>query len=123
MAEPNHCAFGKTGEDLACDELARRGYAILERRYRTRAGEIDIVAMDGTVLVFVEVKTRHSRRYGSAAEAITAGKRRQLASMAADYIARRRPRATACRFDVVTVRVEGGAPAVEVIPRAFAADE
>ena len=53
MACSQHCAIGKSGEDLACDELTSRGYAVLERRYRTRAGEIDIVARDGTALVFV----------------------------------------------------------------------
>ena len=51
-------ARGKIGEDLACRELERRGYAILARRYRSRVGEIDIVASDGPTLVFVEVKTR-----------------------------------------------------------------
>jgi putative endonuclease len=124
MATSRHCAFGKSGEDLACDELLRRGYAVLDRRYRTRAGEIDIVAMDGAVLVFVEVKARHSARHGTPAEAITARKRRQIAAMAADYLFRRRPQAAGCRFDVVMVTVgPGGTPAVEVIPRAFAADE
>jgi putative endonuclease len=124
MPAPNHCDVGKSGEDLASAALERRGYAILERRYRTRGGEIDIVAMDGEVLVFVEVKTRYSSRFGSPAEAITRQKRRQIVSMAADYLARRRPVATGCRFDVVTVTLGAlGGPAVEVIPRAFAADE
>jgi len=51
-------AFGKTGEDLACRELERRGYEILDRRYRRRGGELDIVARDGPTIVFVEVKAR-----------------------------------------------------------------
>jgi hypothetical protein len=51
-------ALGKSGEDLACRELERRGYAIVARRFRVRSGELDIVARDGAVLVFVEVKTR-----------------------------------------------------------------
>jgi len=54
--------LGKTGEDLACEELERRGYAIVTRRYRRRGGEIDIIARDGRTMVFVEVKARGSAR-------------------------------------------------------------
>ena len=57
-------ALGESGEEQACRELRRRGYAILARRYRTRHGEIDIVARDGEVLVFVEVKTRSTEAFG-----------------------------------------------------------
>ena len=64
-------ALGKTGEDLAVEELERRGYAILARRYRTRHGEIDIVARDGETTVFVEVKARADAECGTAAEAVT----------------------------------------------------
>src|SRR5439155_24830035 len=62
-------SLGKTGEDLACRELERRGYAILERRYGQRRGELDIIARDGRTIVFVEVKTRHGRAFGAAIEA------------------------------------------------------
>ena len=71
-------ALGKTGEDLACAELERRGYAILARRYRRRGGEFDIIARDGATLVFVEVKAREGREFGDGAEAVT------LAEAAAD---------------------------------------
>src|SRR5207248_1437808 len=71
--------FGKSGEDLACGELERRGYAIIARRYRCRSGELDIVARDGPTIVFVEVKTRESREYGEAAESVTWFKRRRMA--------------------------------------------
>jgi putative endonuclease len=122
VAKSQHCALGKTGEDLACDELRRRGYAILDRRYRTRSGELDIVARDGGVLVFVEVKTRASSRYGAPSDALTPAKCRQVAAMAADYLVRRRPRAHGCRFDVVAVTFDDtGRPAIEVIPNAFEA--
>jgi putative endonuclease len=124
MAASQHCALGKTGEDLACDELSARGYAILDRRYRTRAGEIDIVARDGDALVFVEVKTRRSARYGMPFEAITRAKRRKIVRMASDYLARRRPRARSCRFDVVSIVVDPrGRAAIELIRHAFAADD
>ena len=124
MATSQHCALGKSGEDLACDELLRRGYAIVDRRYRTRAGEIDVVARDGTALVFIEVKTRRSTRCGMPADAITQRKRRQIVLMASDYLARRRPHARSCRFDVVSVAIDGyGRAAITVIPGAFRADE
>ena len=64
-------ALGKTGEDLACAELTRRGYAILARRYRTRRGEIDIIARDGPTIVFVEVKAREGHEFGEAAHGRT----------------------------------------------------
>jgi putative endonuclease len=95
--------LGKSGEDLAVEELQRRGYAILARRYRTRHGEIDVVARDGETTVFVEVKARTTGRFGGAAEAVTPWKQRRLVSMATDYLARRRLTDRACRFDVITV--------------------
>ena len=96
-------ALGISGEDLACAELVRRGYAILERRYRTRHGEIDIVARDGDTLVFVEVKVKVTEEFGTAAEAVTRRKQRRVASMAAEYLARNRLSEVACRFDVVAI--------------------
>lgn len=113
--------LGKSGEDLAVAELTRRGYAILARRYRTRHGEIDIVARDGDTVVFVEVKARTTREFGMAAEAVTGWKQRRLTAMAVDYLARHRLTDRPCRFDVVAIMPkESGAPAVEVFPNAFA---
>jgi putative endonuclease len=124
MRHASHLVLGESGEDLACAALERRGYAILERRYRTRSGEIDIIARDAHVLVFVEVKTRRGRRLGSPADAVTVWKRRKLAVMAADYLARRRPATSHCRFDVVAVTISGSdAPDVVVIPNAFSVGE
>ena len=57
-------ALGKSGEDLACAELERRGYAIVARRYRRRGGEMDIIARDGATMVFVEVKAREGHAFG-----------------------------------------------------------
>src|SRR5215216_2800535 len=107
------------GEDLACAELRRRGYAILERRYRTRFGEIDIVARDGDTTVFVEVKARTADAFGGGAEAVTAWKQRRVTQMAVDFIARRRLHDRPCRFDVVVVDVSNGATHVAVYPQAF----
>jgi putative endonuclease len=112
-------ALGKTGEDLACTELARRGYAILARRYRTRRGEIDIIARDGPTIVFVEVKTREGHEFGEAAEAVTRLKRHRIAELALDYTMRHRLTDCPCRFDVVSIHFEAGVPIVEVLQNAF----
>jgi len=113
-------SLGKAGEDLACRELERRGYAILERRYRIRRGEFDVIARDGETLVFVEVKARATSGYGSAAEAVTTHKRRQLCGLAEAYLARRDWGDRPCRFDVVTVVMgRGGQARVDVLVNAF----
>ncbi len=121
MARLDRITLGKQGEELACRELKRRGYAILARRYRTRFGEIDIIARDGPALVFVEVKTRSSTAYGTAAEAVTGRKQAKISLMASEFLLRRRSAlAVPCRFDVVAVAAEEGrAPVVEVIRGAF----
>jgi putative endonuclease len=95
--------LGRTAEDLAAAELERRGYAILARRYRTRHGEIDLIARDARTLVFVEVKARTTGEFGSGLEAVTRHKQRRLASMAAEYLARSGLADVPCRFDVVAI--------------------
>src|SRR5713101_2164041 len=112
-------ALGKTGEDLACQELERRGYAIVARRYRRRRGELDIIARDGPTLVFVEVKARDDRRYGQAAEAVTLMKRRRIRKLALEYMTRHRLGECPCRFDVVSIHLDGGQPIIEVYQNAF----
>ena len=112
-------AFGKTGENRAVDELERRGYAILARRYRTRHGEIDIVARDDETTVFVEVKARATAEFGTAAEAVTRRKQLKLASMARDYLARNDLSNARCRFDVVAIDGVGESAVVTVYKNAF----
>ena len=96
-------ALGRSGEDLAVEEIERRGYAVLDRRYRTRHGEIDIVAEDGDTIVFIEVKARATGQRGTAAEAVTPHKQRKLVAMATDYLSRRHLTDRRCRFDVVAI--------------------
>jgi putative endonuclease len=112
-------ALGKTGEDLACAELARRGYEIIVRRYRQRSGEIDIIAKDGPTWVFVEVKARDTREFGNPAEAVTPDKRRRIAQLARDYVALHRLSNCPCRFDVVAIQFDAGRPSIEVYQNAF----
>ena len=112
-------SLGKMGEELACAELTRRGYEILARRYRTRAGEIDIIARDGPTIVFVEVKARADDAFGGAAAAVGAWKQRRIGRMATDYLARRRVGECPCRFDVVAIDFRDGQAHLEVYPNAF----
>jgi putative endonuclease len=94
---------GKLGEEIATTQLWRAGYAILARRYRTRFGEIDIVAQDGATVVFVEVKARRSDRFGKAAQCVSTWKQRRIAAMALDYLAGVGRLEDPCRFDVVAI--------------------
>ncbi|MDQ2917835.1 MAG: YraN family protein [Casimicrobiaceae bacterium] len=91
---------GARAEALAAEYLMRHGLAIVERNFRTRFGEIDLIARDGRVLVFVEVRLRRSAAYGGAIESITARKRARLVAAANGYLAMigREP---ACRFDAI----------------------
>ncbi|MFL5653068.1 MAG: YraN family protein, partial [Ktedonobacteraceae bacterium] len=74
--------LGRTGERLAAEELARRGYRILEQNFRCSHGEIDLVAEDEHDLIFVEVKTRRGNKYGLPEEAVTYRKRQKLVQVA-----------------------------------------
>jgi putative endonuclease len=95
--------LGIVGEELAAAALTARGYAILERRYTTERGEIDIVAEDGDTLVFVEVRARATAEFGRAADTVTAAKQRQVTRMASEYLSRHQIANRPCRFDVVAV--------------------
>ena len=119
MATDSRQILGITGEELACRELRRRGYAVLERRYRSRHGEIDIIARDGETIVFVEVKARNGPEFGCAAEAVTPWKQRRVTQMAVDYLARRRLTSSPCRFDVVAIDFRDGKPEIVVYANAF----
>jgi putative endonuclease len=119
-AAPANQIAGKLGEELAADALRGLGYAILARRYRTRYGEIDIVAQDEDTLVFVEVKARKSDRYGSAAESVSNSKQRRIAAMALDYLRWVNRLDDPCRFDVVAIDGLGTSQTtVKVIKDAF----
>lgn len=111
--------LGALGEILACRYLMQEGYRVLVRNYVSPSGEIDVVARDGDVLAFVEVKSRRSFSAGLPEESVTGWKRRQIARAASFYLARYGPRDVACRFDVVSVRFLGEAVEIELIRDAF----
>ena len=106
MANDVRHDLGSAGEQLAAEHLERLGYRILERNYRTRWGELDIVAFDGRTLAFCEVKSRRAGgRAGSPLEAVNAAKRAQVRRMAGRWLVERRerPYAEVLRFDAIGV--------------------
>lgn len=113
--------LGKQGEELAARYLEQRGFTIVARNHRTPIGELDIIARDRRHLLFVEVKTRRSTRFGAPAEAVGAHKQRQILRAAQWYLASARYPDLQPRFDVVSVIVGKGEPAVSHIPNAFGA--
>lgn len=111
--------LGRFGESVAVAELQKRGYEILERNCRLRAGEIDVVARQAGEIVFVEVKTRTSGEHGDPQDAVTAQKARRLVHLGMAYLAQHGLRDVQWRIDVVAVRLDpGGKPKVEIIPAA-----
>lgn len=111
--------LGRRGEQLACDFLRRSGYTILATNYRTRGAELDLVAEEGSDLVFVEVKTRWGDLFGSALEAVDRRKQGKIARAAREYLARERAEQRPARFDVVAVTFVSGKPEIELVKNAF----
>jgi putative endonuclease len=117
-------AVGRFGEDLAAAHLTQAGLEVLDRNWRCREGELDLVAREGDELVFVEVKTRSSAAFGDPAEAVTRAKMARLRRLAVRWVLdhretwlRARPE---LRFDVVSViRQPSGDPVVRHIRSAF----
>jgi putative endonuclease len=97
--------LGERGEDAAVAFLERAGLTIVERNWRCQTGEIDIVALDGTVLVLCEVKTRRTVAKGTPADAITPAKQRRYARLAAAYLQASSLEDVSVRFDVITLLV------------------
>ncbi len=108
-------AVGRRGEGLAADWYRRRGYTVVDRNWRCRNGELDLVVRRRDQLVFCEVKARSSRRYGHPAEAVTPAKQQRIRGLALQWMATTGTRRPRIRFDVATV--EGGR--VEVRQAAF----
>lgn len=103
----NRRELGSRYEDLAADYLRRQGYEILERNYRDRMGEVDIIAKDGPYLVFVEVKYRRSLKNGYPEEAVCGPKQQRIRHTASRYLYRHGyGEETPCRFDVVGIAGE-----------------
>lgn len=112
--------FGNRGERLAAKTLKAKGYRILARNCRNRWGEIDIIAMDGNTIVFVEVKTRSEHTQGRPEEAVTPTKQRQITRAAAVWLHHHKLDNHRCRFDVVAIVWRTGeAPLIDHFQSAF----
>lgn len=111
---------GSLGEEIAVAYLKQKRYLIVERNYRKRFGEIDIIAEDGETLVFVEVKTRKSTRFGSPFEAVDSRKQKKMTQAALAYLSSHKLLNRPARFDVVAVMLHHGSdPVVEIVQDAF----
>lgn len=117
-ADQRH-ALGRAGEAAAQAYLQGLGYQIVARNYRCRGGEIDLVATDGSALVFVEVKTRTGKAYGSALEAVDGRKQRRIAAAAVHFLATHRCAGLPARFDVIAVLPRDGDQEIEHLRNAF----
>lgn len=95
--------FGDRGERLAVRHLKKSGLRIVTRNYRNRFGEIDIIALDGQTIVFVEVKTRKSNDAGTPLEAVGEAKQAKIVQVAQAYLKQRRLFETSVRFDVIGI--------------------
>ena len=111
--------LGARGEDLAAEFLESVGMVVLERNWRCRYGELDLVARDGAVLVFVEVRARSGSGFGTPFESVTWQKRLRLSRMAAAYVGLKRLGNEPCRFDVVAVIEGDGERTIELLKGAF----
>ena len=116
----DRASIGRTGEDAACGYLEGLGFEVVTRNFRTRSGEIDVIARRGALTVFVEVKARRSTAFGEPEESVTPAKARRIRALAADYLSRQSG-ATDVRFDVVSVLIGGDGSVRELrhIPDAF----
>ena len=108
-------AIGSAREEQARHYLEARGLQLLERNYRSRCGEIDLIMRDGDCLVFVEVRYRKHSAYGSPAETVTHAKRRRITAAAQQYL-QEYPSRLDCRFDILGI---GAADRVEWLKNAF----
>lgn len=113
-------SLGARGEALAADWYVARSFTVLDRNWRTRTGELDLVVGGPGVVVFCEVKTRTSDAYGVGAEAVTATKQLRIRRLASEWLAAHPGTRGDLRFDVVSILVPRSAPpTVEVYERAF----
>lgn len=115
--------LGKKGEETAVGLLKDNGYKILLRNYKTKLGEIDIIASDKGIICFIEVKTRQSDKFGLPSEAISASKQRQISKVALAFLKERKLLDKKARFDVVSILYSQAPPRLDLIKNAFELDQ
>lgn len=119
----NNRDFGIRGEECAVNFLKENGYKILSRNFKTKLGEIDIIARDKDTYCFVEVKTRKTDSFGLPKEAVSKHKQRQISKAALCYIKENRLFEKKARFDVVSLLYQNGSPKPDLIKDAFELSE
>jgi putative endonuclease len=123
-SRPTNVQVGQQAESLACEFLQQQGLLVIERNFRTRAGEVDLIMQDEQTLVFVEVRFRSNPRYGSGADSITRSKQDKLIKTALYYLQQHPHYAhRQTRFDVVSISSPVHHPEFEWIKNAFQAGE
>ena len=118
-----HLYLGKSGEEIAVDFLINNGYRVLMRNYKTKLGEIDIIAKDQDTLAFIEVKTRQTDRFGLPSEAVSGAKQRQISKAALCFLKEKKLLHAKARFDVVSIIYSStDKPKIDLIKNAFYLD-
>ena len=115
----NHIATGEQGEQMAAEFLQKQGYRILERRFRSKLGEIDIIAKQKEVFIFIEVKTRRSTAFGMPSEAVNYRKQTKIINTALQYLAFTHNQSCPFQFDIIEVLLTAPWPSINHIPNAF----
>ncbi len=119
MKDQGRLLKGKEGEDLAVKYLKRAGFRIVERNFRCRQGEIDIIAKDGNTLVFLEVKTRTSASYGNPEAAVDHAKQKKISLVSLQYLQSKNIVDFPVRYDVVAVEMSSAGHHIQLIKDAF----
>ena len=112
-------SVGKQGESLAAEFLRKNGYRIVETNFRNRYGEIDIIAVEGKTLVFIEVKTKTNNKFGPPKMAVNLRKQKQLSKTALAYLTQKKLNNNPARFDVIGISIIEDKTEIELIKNAF----
>ena len=115
----SHNELGQKGEKIAEKHLLQKGYEILDRNFRFKRDEIDLIAAIGDQIVFVEVKARMSEKYGNPKESVTFNKQKKISIAAQYYLKERKKMDSRARFDVVAINIINGKLSIEVLKNAF----
>ncbi|MDH3444399.1 MAG: YraN family protein [Deltaproteobacteria bacterium] len=119
VGENSKQLLGREGERVAEHYLKKKGYTVVERNYRCRGGEVDLIVLDRRIIVFVEVKTRTAHEFGSPLEAVETRKQRRMIHAAQFFLHEKKLHQRDARFDVVGISWPGNDPVVEHIQNAF----
>ena len=111
--------FGEKSESIAVNYLKKQGYKIIEQNYRTKLGEIDIIAKEKDIIAFIEVKSRKSKNFGNPKWAVTPKKQRKISMVALWYLKTTMQSNVKARFDVVSIISSQDNPSIEIVKNAF----